>query len=103
MINKSAPNAQQLKTKYNFIFFLDREEKKVRRVVEVKWSKRIGALGAQHTLVTQLVASYTGNDAANNTPSQNTADYEPYYINETLFKMIWACPAPYNSDRNLIV
>ena len=65
-------------------------------------AKRLGSLPAQHTLVTQKVASHTEGNEDNLINIDGEADYQPYYINEEMFDMISKCPDPYNSSRKFI-
>ena len=93
---------QQLRRKYYFICFFDSDSKEIRKVVNVEWSKRIGSLHAQYTLVTQKVASHTGNNIANITTYLGGIDLEPYYINDEMCQMIANCPSPFNSTRIIL-
>ena len=96
-------SAQQLRHKYNrHIYFYDEDSKEIRRVVNVEWSKRLGALQAQNTLVTQKIASHTEGNAENLITNDDDADYQLYYINAEIFEVISNCPDPYNSSRILM-
>ena len=102
MTDKSAISAQQLRLKYNHICLYDEEAKEIRRVVNVEWSKRRGPIQAQHSLVTQKIATHTEGNKDNLINNDGDADYQPYSINQELFDMISECPDPYNSSRILI-
>ena len=101
LINRNALAEQRLRRKYHFICFYDSDCKEVS--VNIEWSKRMGGQHAQHTLVTQKIASHTGNNIAQIVAYLGEVDLEPYYVNAEMFALITRCPAPFNDTRTLIV
>ena len=89
--------------KYRNLYFFDRDELEIRRIIQIEWKQRSRGVVAQHFCFTALVMRVDEDDSASEgTNDTGEEELESYDINETLHEMIKDAPHPYNNGRKMV-
>ena len=81
------------------LYFYDRDELEIRRIIQIEWKQRSRGVVAQHSCVTALVMRVDEDDSASEgTNGTGEEELESYDINE----MIKDAPHPYDNGRKMV-